>query len=306
MADISQIGILTPVLWEDGHNSGKSLLKFFQKADELGFGSIWVPDRLISNGPAFPSPLVLLSMAAAVTKRVMLGTSVLIASIRHPLEIAQHAASLDSLSDGRFILGLGMGGRDNEFTSMGISQSDRLGRFLESVSLYKSLLNEQGKVIPGKHFAVEPFTLYPKPKSSIPILFGARADKALIRTGQLSDGWIQGGAGTDKEFLINWQKVMQACYETGRDPSDLLNGKLIYVNTGKDIRREIAEVETQLHRYYGDALGKEQVFAIGSAEEIANKIRLYKNAGLQIPMLGLPQPDVEKLCFIAEEVVPLI
>ena len=54
------------------------------------------------------------------------------------------------------------------------------------------------------------------------------------------------------------------------------------------------------------SLGKEQVFAIGSAEEIANKIRLYKNAGLQIPMLGLPQPDVEKLCFIAEEVVPLI
>ena len=47
MADISQIGILTPVLWEDGHNSGKSLLKFFQKADELGFGSIWVHDRLI-------------------------------------------------------------------------------------------------------------------------------------------------------------------------------------------------------------------------------------------------------------------
>ena len=67
MADISQIGILTPVLWEDGHNSGKSLLKFFQKADELGFGSIWVPDRLISNGPAFPSPVVLRSMAAAVT-----------------------------------------------------------------------------------------------------------------------------------------------------------------------------------------------------------------------------------------------
>ena len=120
MADISQIGILTPVLWEDGHNSGKSLLKFFQKADELGFGSIWVPDRLISNGPAFPSPLVLLSMAAAVTKRVMLGTSVLIASIRHPLEIAQHAASLDSLSDGRFIHGLGIGGRVNEFTSMSI------------------------------------------------------------------------------------------------------------------------------------------------------------------------------------------
>ncbi len=306
MLNISQIGILTPVLWEDGQNSGTSMTEFFETAEKLGFGSIWVPDRLISPGPAFPHPLVLLSMAAAVTTKIMLGTSVLIASIRHPLDVLQQVASIDSLSQGRVILGLGMGGRANEFRSMGISQSDRLGRFLESVKLYKTLLNDQGETIPGKHFNIQSFSVHPKPKRPIPILFGARAERAITRTGQISDGWIQGGAGSPEEFSTNWQKVTQAAYDSGKDPSKLLNGKLIYVNVEKNVRKAREEIMTQVHGYYGSELGKEQVFAVGSAEQIASKIRDYMKVGLQTPMLGLPQPNIEKLSFIAEEVVPLI
>lgn len=306
MANINEIGILIPVLWKDGQNSGLAMTKFFKTAEMLGFGSIWAPDRLISPGPAFPHPLVLLSMAAAVTTEIRLGTSVLIASIRHPLDVIQQVASIDSLSKGRMVLGLGMGGRVNEFHSMGIPQSDRLGRFLESVKLYKALLNDQGEITTGKHFNIHPFNVLPKPKKPIPILFGARADRAIVRTGKMSDGWIQGGAGSPEEFSTNWQKVAQAAYDSGKDPSKLLNGKLIYVNVGKNARKAKEEILVQVHNYYGNELGKEQVFAVGSAEQIASKIRDYMKVGLQTPMLGLPQPNTEKLNFIAEEIVPLL
>lgn len=306
MALIENIGLLVPVLWRDGNYSGADLKAFFRRADELGFGSLWVPDRLLSPGAVFPHPMTLLSVAAGATQRIQLGTAVLLTTVRHPVEIAHQAASLDLLSAGRLTLGVGLGGRGGEYGATNVSPSDRLGRFIEGIRLMRALWAEKELTFVGRYYSVEKATLHPRAPHPIALPFGARAPAALRRAGRLGDGWIQAGRGTPAEFSEGWQVVRAAAAAAGRNPSELVNGKLLYVNPGHDVTKAEAEIRDQNVAYYGREMGEAQALAAGSAENIATVITSYLEAGVQTPMLGLPVPSLEKLEHLAQEVVPLI
>ena len=108
------------------------------------------------------------------------------------------------------------------------------------------------------------------------------------------------------EFRDAWALVQEACAASGRDPSRLTSGKLLYVNPGGDHAAAQAQVRRHTVAYYGEEMGMRQTLAVGAADEIAGVIRAFRDAGCQTPMLGLPEPDIAKLTYLAEAVAPLV
>ena len=307
MASPADFGILVPVLWSGRTYSAGELGAFFRAAEELGFGSIWVPDRVFHPSVAMPHPLVTLAVAASVTKRIGLGTAVVITGVRNPIETAQLAATLDTLSEGRLTLGVGLGGRDYEYTALGVDARHRVSRFVEGLEVMRRLWSEEQVTFEGRQFTLCGVSLRPRPAHPIAVPFGARADAALRRAGTLGDGWVQGGAGTVSEFRDAWALVQESCAAAaGRDPSMLTSGKLLYVNPGGDRAEAQAQVRRLTVAYYGEEMGMRQTLAAGAADDIAGVIRAFREAGCQTPMLGLPEPDITKLTYLAEAVAPLV
>ncbi|MCE2469946.1 MAG: LLM class flavin-dependent oxidoreductase [Dehalococcoidia bacterium] len=306
MASPADLGILVPALWSGRGYSARRLVPFFRAAEELGFGSLWTPDRLFHAQVATPHPLVTLSLAAGVTERVGLGAAVVITGVRNPIETAQLAASLDALSDGRLTLGVGLGGREHEYAALGVDARRRVSRFEEGIALMRRLWTEESVTFAGRHFALEGASILPRPGRAIPMPIGARAAPALARAGRIGDGWIQGGRGSTQEFREAWALVRESAEAAGRDPAALMSGKLLYVNPGRDARAAEAQVRRHTVAYYGREMGEAQTVAAGPPERVAEVVREFIDAGCQTPMLGLPEPDVDKLVALAQEVAPLV
>ena len=154
--------------------------QFFRRADDLGFDSLWVIDRIYHDINIL-EPMTLLTCAAAVTSRIRLGTSVLLFLFRNPVQLARTTATLDYLSGGRVTLGISLGGRDFEFGPMGISRERRVSRFRESLSLMRKLWTEKSVTHHGRFYNKDNVTVEPKPvqKPGIPILIGGSADRVL-------------------------------------------------------------------------------------------------------------------------------
>lgn len=172
------------------------------RAEALGFDDVWVSEHIIvprasfPRSPLFYDPVVTLSYVAAVTERVRLGTTVLVLPMRHPLPLAKELASLHNLSNGRLILGAGVGWLEAEFAALGVPFKERGRRMDEGIAMMRAVWTEDpvtfdAKVIPAK---IENMTMQPLPVSRIPLWIGGSSDAALKRTARIADGWHSGNA----------------------------------------------------------------------------------------------------------------
>jgi len=180
------------------------------RADALGFESVWVPEHLVlptrfassypyaADGvpPIRPDsplldPLILLTHVAARTSRIRLGTNVYLPALRHPIEVARAATTVDVLSGGRLTLGIGAGWLAEEFTAVGVDFATRGARLRECVRALRSLWTDSEPELHGRFFDFGPIKLEPKPvqKPHPPILLGGESDVALKRAAALGDGW---------------------------------------------------------------------------------------------------------------------
>jgi probable F420-dependent oxidoreductase len=141
---------------------------------------------------SIPDPLLPLAFAAAVTKTIKLATGVLILPQRHPLYVAKEAATLDVLSGGRAILGIGSGWLEEEFSSLGLDFHTRGARTDESIKSLRALWSEDSASFHGKHFNFGPVKCYPKPvqKGGVPIHIGGHSPAAAKRAGRYGDGFF--------------------------------------------------------------------------------------------------------------------
>jgi probable F420-dependent oxidoreductase len=141
---------------------------------------------------SIPDPLLPLAFAAAVTKTIKLATGVLILPQRHPLYVAKEAATLDVLSNGRAILGIGSGWLEEEFSSLGLDFHTRGARTDESIKSLRALWSEDSASFHGKHFNFGPVKCYPKPvqKGGVPIHIGGHSPAAAKRAGRYGDGFF--------------------------------------------------------------------------------------------------------------------
>lgn len=172
-----------------------------EKAEDLGIEDVWVSEHIIvprdkfPRSPLFYDPVLSLTWAAAVTKRVKLGTTVLVLPMRHPLPLAKELATLQNFSEGRLILGAGSGWLKEEFAALGVPFEERGRRLDEGIAMMRAVWSQdpvtfQSRYIPA---VIEGMTMTPMPVSPIPLWFGGSAEAALKRTIRIGDGWHGSG-----------------------------------------------------------------------------------------------------------------
>jgi alkanesulfonate monooxygenase SsuD/methylene tetrahydromethanopterin reductase-like flavin-dependent oxidoreductase (luciferase family) len=234
------IGIGLPNTVPD--TEGRALVDWARTAEEAGFSTLGTIGRLV-----YPNyeELIALSAAAAVTSRIRLTTSVLLAPLYSNTALfAKQAASLDRLSGGRLVLGLGLGGRDDDFIASGLSMDDRGHRLEEQVGMMK-------RVWSGEEFGTAG-GIGPEPArpGGPEIILGGAAEATFRRAAQIADGWIMGG-GTPDMFAQAAAGVDRAWEEAGRAdrPRKLT---LAYYALGPDARAQADQYMLHYYAWLGD------------------------------------------------------
>jgi probable F420-dependent oxidoreductase len=167
------------------------------RAEEMGLADVWVSEHIIvprasfPRSPLFYDPVLSLTWAAAVTKRVRLGTSVLVLPMRHPLPLAKELATLQNFSEGRLILGAGVGWLEAEFAALGVPFAERGRRLDEGLAMMKAVWTQDPVTFAAKYIPAQitDMTMTPLPVAPIPIWFGARSEPAYRRTVRIGNGW---------------------------------------------------------------------------------------------------------------------
>jgi alkanesulfonate monooxygenase SsuD/methylene tetrahydromethanopterin reductase-like flavin-dependent oxidoreductase (luciferase family) len=190
-------------------------------ADEGGAESLWVADHFFYRDEKVEIGLheafTLLTAVAAVTGRVQVGPLVAATSFRSPGMLAKVAATLDSVSDGRLILGLGCGWHEAEYQAFGYPFDHRVGRFEEVVSAVRSLLHGERVMVTGRWIELDDAVILPRPERPIPILIASTGPRMLEITARLADAWQAAWFGLpDEDFRSGRAALLQACETVGR------------------------------------------------------------------------------------------
>src|SRR5262245_49230978 len=178
------------------------LQDFLRRAEASGYDSLWVQEQIISDAPIL-EPVTLLTYAAALTTKLRLGTSVLLTVIRNPVQLAKSLSSLDHLSQGRLIVGVGIGGPHVPEAVFGISSERRARRFVEGLQVLKALWTQPRATIKGDFWQFENVPMEPKPlqQPHPPLWFGARDPIALKRAVRHGNGWMGAGSSSSADFV---------------------------------------------------------------------------------------------------------
>jgi probable F420-dependent oxidoreductase len=250
-----RIGYLLPTRERvmEGQPAAAPLLALAERAEGLGFDSIWVGDSLLAR-PRH-DPLTLLAAVAACTKNAELGTAVLLPALRNPVVLAQQIATLDQISQGRYILGVGIAS-DNppiraEFVAAGVPFEKRVGRMLEGLRLCRELW--AGKPVSWNgRWVVENSVLGPVPHrpGGPPIWIGGMVRAARERVGRLYDGWFP-NAPDAKGWGTQFREIQDIAREAGRQPGDVVGAIYLTLTIDEDKDRAERRMDGFMENYYG-------------------------------------------------------
>jgi probable F420-dependent oxidoreductase len=194
------------------------------KAEQLGFDFVSASDRLHGGRPTY-EPWTMLSWIAAATSRIRVATRVLAVPYRPPAVLAKMAETLDRLSGGRLILGLGGGAVDQEFRAFGLgvrSPRDKVDGLAEAIRILRGVWSQPRFSFQGRLYQMDGAELEPKPEHPIPIWLGTYGRRALALTGQLADGWIPSlGYAPPEQIPGLRDRVLAAARAAGRDPDTI-------------------------------------------------------------------------------------
>ncbi|MDA1098139.1 MAG: LLM class flavin-dependent oxidoreductase [Proteobacteria bacterium] len=267
-----------------GQPEAGPLLELADRAEALGFESVWVGDSLLAR-PRH-EPLTLLAAIAGRTRRVELGTAVLLPALRNPVILAHQVATLDQISQGRVILGVGIAGDvpniRAEFAAAGVPFEKRVGRMMEGLRLCRALWRGEPVDWDGR-WPVQQGVLGPTPHrpGGPPIWGGGSASASLARAGRHFDGWFPTGpdaAGWGQQ----WREVRESAREAGRNPDELVGALYLTLVIDDNAERAQQQIDAYLEEYYGVAakvLAKQQACYAGPAAGAAAWLKGYQDAG---------------------------
>lgn len=195
-----------------------------QQAERLGFDFVSAADHPCGDDPSYETT-VMLTWIAAQTSRIGIASRVLAVPFRRPAMVAKLAASLDLLSGGRFILGLGAGYSDEEMAAVGapeLSAAGKIDSLAEAITVIRGAWTRSGYTQVGHYHSVLNLEMEPKPGGSVPIWLGTFGPRALAVTGKLADGWIPSlGYRPTEEFPAMRRRIDEAARAAGRRPEDI-------------------------------------------------------------------------------------
>ena len=298
-------GISIPQVFFDGPIDMPLIERWSKRAESLGFESLWTQEAITGAVPIL-EPVTLLSYLAAITEKVRLGTSVIVAPLRNPIQLAKSLGSLDHMSRGRLTVGLGLGGNPNDIPPYGFSSEKRVGRFTEIIGVMKALWTQPEAHFQGEFWQLDGLKMEPKPlqKPHPPIWLGARHINALRRAVRHGDGWMGAGSSDTASFVTAVDQTKMYLEEADRDPGSFTISKRVYVAVDNDEDRAEGRLKEWFGKRYGNADMASQVSVWGSTAKVTEKLAKVTEAGAEMVLLNPAFDDMEHLDALAEEVIP--
>lgn len=303
--------------------------QYLRRAEDLGFDCAVSIDHLLLTPPAYActwlEPISLLSALAGVTRTMKLGTMVLVLPLRNPVSFAKEWATLDLLSGGRSILGVGVGWHEEEFALMGVPHKERGRRMEECLEIVLALWAGDHVSYEGRYYRFRDLTIDPKPvqKPHPPIWIGGgtqpsekiyaqtvtNIDPVLRRIARYADTWVPHSSSTPEMVKADWEKVQAFAREQGRDPRTI--GR-VYSNFIWVLRPgEKPESAVPHFKVYSgmDLEYWRTYYLLGEAPELAETISARIAAldgGVDTIVLNPLNWDLAQLELIAGEVLPRV
>lgn len=290
-----KIGVTVPNNW--GVENVHDVVALGQQAEQLGFDSIWTMDHLfnigfvrdrLDNKPYF-HPLGILSFVAARTSTITLGTSVMVLPYHNPIELAKYSATLDQLSGGRFVLGVGAGGTREESDALGLDFHRRGAVANEMMRVMRELWTSDMPAVSGANWRFDNLRFSPKPvQRPLPMWVGGASPGAMKRAATLGDGWHPNGLSPEN-YRAGAQQIKDMAAAAGRDPGE------ICLSLRANIRLNLPAGATP------------SPFD-GSSQEMVDAIGDYARVGVEHVVLAPDSGNVallrDKMQQIARDVIP--
>ena len=286
-------------------------IELAETAEELGFGSVWAGDSILAR-PRLEA-LTTLAAIASRTQRVKLGTAVLLPALRNPVVLANEVANLDLLSQGRVVLGVGIGSKtplvQAEFASCGVSFNHRVSIYEEGLEIMRRLWSEPQVTFTGRHFQLKDVSLglLPVQKPGVPLWMAGTVDAARRRMLRLGDGWFP-NPPTIESFTEGWSRIKELAAETGEDATKLHRCVYTTLNINEDAAQADKELRAFVEGYYGapfETASRTQSVCAGNAQKCASWLRSFIEAGAETIVIRFGGPDQQgQLQKCARDVLP--
>ena len=299
------LGVSIPQTFPGGPIDTRRMREFLQRAEALGFESAWVVEQVLGSAPSLES-VSTLAWAAAVTERLRLGSAVLLTALRSPVHLAKALATIDQLSHGRLIVGVGLGGSPKVYPAYGLAAERRAARFAEGLQLMKRLWTEPRVTMAGEFFRLENASMEPKPaqRPHPPLWFGGHHPQALRRAVELGDGFIGAGSASTATFAEEMVVLRGILAERGRAPQSFPVGKRVYVAVDRDRARAGKRLAEWFGAFYGRPALAEEVSVWGDVDTCVEGLRAVAAAGAGFLMLNPVFDEAEQLERIAADLAP--
>jgi probable F420-dependent oxidoreductase len=289
----------------------QGIYAYAERAEALGFESLWAWDHvLLGVEPSFPilDAITILGAIAARTRRIGLGTGVLVLPLRNPVIAAKALGSLDVISGGRLILGVAAGWYAREFDAVGAPFKQRGRHFERNLDILLRLWTEERVTLKVDEFNLREAVLVPRPaqRPRPPVLIGGYVDAVLRRAATVGDGWLT-YFYTPESFTRSWVKVQAFAREAGRDPAGLTatNQLAIYVGTSR--AQTAADMRHWLQTEWDVAAWSESTVehaVHGSPAECVEQLRAHLATGVHRLILIPYRYQPEQVERIAHDVLP--
>ena len=281
--------------------------------DRSGYDLLWVGDHISFPLPIF-DPLLQLAQAAVVSRRLQFGTSVFLLPLRHPTPVAKQVSTLDHLTEGRFIFGVGVGGEfPKEYEACGVPIAERGARLSESIDVLRKLWCGASASHAGRFFQFHEITMLPPVRQlgGPPIWCGGRSDAALRRVGHLTDGWIS-YVVTPEMYAQGLVKIAAAAATAERQfERGFGTAHLLFARIDETYAKALDVATSTLSRRYAMDFRKpaQRYCALGQPAAIAEAIQRFHAAGVRHVILDLLGPYEERdqqITLFAAEGLPLL
>jgi probable F420-dependent oxidoreductase len=281
-----------------------------RRVEALGFDSVWTGDHVSFHGPIHES-LTLLATYVPITSRIRLGTAVYLLALRPAAIAAKATATLDALSGGRLIFGVGVGGENpKEFELCGVPHRERGARVTEGIDVVRTLWRDTPASFKGRFSSFEGVSIDPKPvqKPGPPIWLGGRSDAALARAGRQGDGWMSYVVQPER-YGQSVEKIRAAAGAAGRTLGGFEFAHLAFITLGRDWESAKAVWVAHLSKRYAqdfEPLARKYGI-IGTPEQCAEQLTRFAAAGctyMVFNVIGEAKDERDQLERIAADVVP--
>ncbi len=290
-----KFGVTIPNNW--GIDDPQQVLALGPIAEDLGYDSIWVMDHLFNAGyirqrlgdKPYYHPLAMLSYLSATTQHVSLGTSVLVLPYRNPVELAKYAATLDQMSGGRVILGVGVGAMVEEFEALGVSMRQRGALTDECIAIMKELWTSADPSYQSAKWNFSDLKFAPKPRQTphMPLWIGGSSQGALQRTASVGDGWHPTGMSPE-QFDEGRQEVRRLAAAAGRDPESITMSIRVEVEVHGGPSSQRAQGRARLPGH--------------DLEKMIDDIGAYEQAGVAHILLALNAGEVPAITTLMQDI----